>query len=290
MKPAPTTRIFFYALSFFNSCAEKFSYLHLRRVIQINHNATQNCAFAKNARLNRAAHNTSRASSELPADTQPHGTMGSPKAQRAHDRHEIGRQANRAGIPTPRNDGPPQSSTRARHSARPGAGGLPASTQAQRSSGTPAPLTPRTHNFSHSFIFPSLNQQACTLQLGQHAKLLSVKRCDKVRQTAQHTSQAGHQANSPPTPSDTEREASLKLNVHLTDSRTPGDLLAGIPTPRNDGSPPKLDAGTAQCTARRQRSPRQHTGLAEQRDSPRRSRRTRRAHDVSTPAQVVSPP
>ena len=74
------------------------------------------------------------------------------------------------------------------------------------------------------------------------------------------------------------------------DSRTPGELLAGIPTPRNDGSLPKLDAGTAQCSARRQRSPRQHTGLAEQRDSPRRSRCTRRAHDVSTPAQVVPPP
>ena len=73
-------------------------------------------------------------------------------------------------------------------------------------------------------------------------------------------------------------------------SRTPGDLLAGIPTPRNDGSPPKFDAGTAQCWVRHQRSPRQHTGLAEQRVSPRRSRRKRRAHDVSTPAQVVPPP
>ena len=124
---------------------------------------------------------TSRASGELPADTQPHGTMGlsqsstrgqsdaggtprrhtdtaerwvSPKARRGDSRTpgEL-----LAGIPTPRNDGSPpkldagtvgcransspayrhrgtmglpQSSTRARHSARPGASGLPASTQA----------------------------------------------------------------------------------------------------------------------------------------------------------------
>ena len=39
----------------------------------------------------RASLNTSRASGELPADTQPHGTMGFPKAERAHDKHEIGR-------------------------------------------------------------------------------------------------------------------------------------------------------------------------------------------------------
>ena len=41
----------------------------------------------------RASLNTSRASGELPADTQPHGTMGFPKAQRAPVKHEIGRQA-----------------------------------------------------------------------------------------------------------------------------------------------------------------------------------------------------
>ena len=73
----------------------------------------------------------SRASGELPADTQPHGTMGSPKAQRAHDKHEIGRQAN--SPPAYRHRGTmglPQSSTRTRRSARPGASGLPASTQA----------------------------------------------------------------------------------------------------------------------------------------------------------------
>ena len=91
-----------------------------------------------------------------------------------------------------------------------------------------------------------------------------------------------------------------------TRNRTPGELPAGIPTPRNDGPPPKLDADTTQCTARRQQTPRQHTGLAEQRDSPRRSRRThttfhtnfipdqrggkaRRAHDVSTLDQFVPP-
>ena len=59
-----------------------------------------------------------------------------------------------------------------------------------------------------------------------------------------------------------------------TRNRKPGELPAGIPTPRNDGPPTKLDADTTQCSARRQRTPRQHTGLAEQRDSPRRSRRT----------------
>ena len=37
---------------------------------------------------------------------------------------------------------------------------------------------------------------------------------------------------------------------------------------------PKLDADTTQCSAWYQRTPRHHTSLAEQRDSPRRSRRT----------------
>ena len=111
-----------------------------------------------------------------------------------------------AGIPTPRNDGLPQSSTRTRHSARPGASGLPASTQAQRNNGTPrAAHAAHTQLLTRTSHFPSLNSTSLHVTTGQHAKLLSVRRCDNARQTAQHTSQAGHQANSPPTPSDTER-------------------------------------------------------------------------------------
>ena len=45
---------------------------------------------------------------------------------------------------------------------------------------------------------------------------------------------------------------------------------------------PKLDADTTQCSARRQRTPRHHTGPAGQRDSPRRPRRT---HDELTTSQ-----
>ena len=68
--------------------------------------------------------------------------------------------------------------------------------------------------------------------------------------------------------------AQSSTRTRQTRNRTPGELPAGIPTLRNDGPPPKLDADTTKCSAWRQRTPRQHTGLAEQRDSPRRSRRT----------------
>ena len=98
--------------------------------------------------------------------------------------------------------------------------------------------------------------------------------------------------------------------MHLTDSRTPGELLAGIPTPRNDGSPPKLDAGTVgrransspayrhrgtmglpQSSTRGQsdarRTPRRHTDTAERWVSPK----VRRGHGIVLgPAPADSPP
>ena len=87
-----------------------------------------------------ASLNTSQASGELPADTQPHGTMGFPKAQRAHDRHETGRQAN--SPPASRHRGTmdlPQSSTRTRHSVGPA---LADSPPAHRPSGAARLLAP----------------------------------------------------------------------------------------------------------------------------------------------------
>ena len=204
----------------------------------------------------RAAHNTSRASGELPADTQPHGTMAPPRLN-AH-------------------------TTNTKSDAR--------RTPHQHTDTAERWASPKTRRGHDTVQGPAPTDSPPALQ------------------TAQHKTQAGHQANSPPTPSHTERWLPQgSTRTRQTRNRTPGELPAGILTPRNDGPLPKLDADTTQCKARRQRTPRQHTGLAEQRDSPRRSRRThttfhtnfipdqrggkaRRAHDVSTLDQVVPPP
>ena len=79
-----------------------------------------------------------------------------------------------------------------------------------------------------------------------------------ARQTAQHTIHAGHQANSPPTPSRTERWALPRLNAHTTNT--------------------KSDA---------RRTPCQHTDTAERWVSPK----ARRGHGtVLGPAPADSPP
>ena len=79
-----------------------------------------------------------------------------------------------------------------------------------------------------------------------------------MRQIAQHTDKAGHQANSLPTPRHTERWAPPKLNAHTTNT--------------------KLDA---------RRTPRRHTDTAERWASPK----ARRGHDtVLGPAPADSPP
>ena len=93
-----------------------------------------------------------------------------------------------------------------------------------------------------SEFIPTENKRRESQSFAPHSK----RRFARItRQIAQHTKQARLQANSPPTPNHTERWAPPRLNAHTTNrNRKPGELPVGIPKPRNDGSPPKLDAGT----------------------------------------------
>ena len=77
-----------------------------------------------------------------PADTQAHGTKGFPKAQRAHDRHGTGRQANFP--PASQHRGAMdllQSSTRTRHSVGPALADSPPTHKPSRTAGLFAPLS-----------------------------------------------------------------------------------------------------------------------------------------------------
>ena len=120
--------------------------------------------------------------------------------------------------------------------------GLPAITQAWRSSGTP-----RAAHAAHTTSSRRLNagsSRAALLRM--RVKSRSTQHKPGIRRTPRR-----HRA----TRSDGLPQGSTPRQ---TRNRTPGELPAGIPTPRNDGPPPKLDADTSQCTARRQRTPRQH--------------------------------
>ena len=112
---------------------------------------------------------------------------------------------------------------------------------------------------------------------------LKTSLCENTRQIAQHIKQAGHQANSLPTPSRTERWALPKFNVHLTNTnRTLGELLASIPIPSNDGPPSKVRHGhdTVYGPSPAASSPADRSSGAAV--SPRCSRRT---HDEFTTSQ-----
>ena len=149
-------------------------------------------------------------------------------------------------------------------------------------------IRPRSHNACRAPCeFPAGTQSFGTIgyparRNGQHYGMLSVRGATNARQTTQHAAQAGHQANSPPTPSHTERWAPPKLNANTTDPKSDARRTPRRHTDTAERwASPKLVADTTQCSARRQRTPRQHTGLAEQRDSPRRPLRTHDEHTTS---------
>ena len=77
------------------------------------------------------------------------------------------------------------------------------------------------------------------------------------------------------------RQGKLPLQPVEDTNKTPDDLLAGVRRLGTMGLPHSSTQARPR-TARLQRTPRERTGLAERQDSPSRSRRIRRIHDVST--------
>ena len=207
---------------------------------------------------------------------------GLPQSSTHTRQHEIGRQAN--SPPAYRHCGTmglPEARRGHDTVLGPAPADSPPAHWPSGAAGLPAPLTPHTHNFSHklhNFSSSQLNKFARHNE--QHCE---TPVCRKVRRMRVRPRSAQHKPvirrtprRHPATRNDGLPQSSTR--TRQTRNRTPIELPADIPTLRNDGPPPKLDVDTTQCSPRRQRTPRQHTGLAEQRDSPRRSRRNTHFH------------
>ena len=112
---------------------------------------------------NRVALNKSRASDDLPTDTQPHGATVSPKAHCAHDKHEIGRQAN--SPPAYRHGGSmglPQAQRGHNTVLDPAPADSPPSHRSSGATGLPAPLTPRHPlSYLHSALASGAPRASC---------------------------------------------------------------------------------------------------------------------------------